>query len=320
MAQQRIRQSKLPEILAQFNTSPLAEGINAATKGITQGMDLASTLADRKRKRELQDMQIQELQRKIAEAKAKKEAQKNLIDTTGKLETLKDKGMEIPATTIPFGPEQKPATLADISLSAPRETSQFTGNLGGDTYMERPDGVTQHMRLPETEIVTKEMPTGESPFNIPSMTSDLERQVEQYKREAYPELYGKSLFKDKPTAKDTAQTDLYKAQAEAARSLAGKRDQGDPLAETKLRKDIATKARDLAIQQIGKRDKYGALPSQQAEWDTKVNELTQQFEKAILEASGLKSIIMTPEDYLKSLGVVNPTPEDVQWAKDKLQG
>jgi hypothetical protein len=125
MAQQRIRPSKLPEILAQFGRSPEAEAIQSAIKGFTSGADLASTLAARKQEGRAKELQIEQLQSKIA---AEKERQAALQKAQGLAQPVTP---ETPLTEAGFGPAGAPLTAGQVARPEQVRTAVEPTTLAG---------------------------------------------------------------------------------------------------------------------------------------------------------------------------------------------
>jgi hypothetical protein len=272
MASQRIRPSKLPEILAQFGNTGLGGGIESLTKGVTQGLDLASTLAERKRKAELQDLQIAQIKEKIDQAKRENLPKDRLFEAKKRLDTVTEKGQDTPLTSLTFGPEDKPATLADISTTegefipdetAPRQQARVFEKAAPDTDFQ--------IDVTPSENVSSLVATGEAPVTAEELTDDLQRQVEEYKREAYPELYGKSLFKDKPTELDIQEQEAGigkdLAQAEALRALSGVRGKQGEQKDTGIREKLYRFSEAEATKRADDLYPIVYTPEQQAEYN-----------------------------------------------------
>ena len=187
MAQQRIRQSRLPEILAQFGRSPEAEGIKEAVSGFKEGATLASTLAARQQDQKLKELQIQNLNEKLAARKKELAAQDKLASVQEKAKTVSP---ETPASNIPFGPKKDFATLSDVALTEPVQTSDLTGQRGEDIRVDRPDGTIQQIAMPETEMGLQQRPTGETGASlVPGIKQGLEEQVPGLQQQAFPDVF-----------------------------------------------------------------------------------------------------------------------------------
>jgi len=291
MAQQRIRQSKLPEILAQFGRTGPGEAIKEGLSGFKEGASLAATIAARKAEQEKNELLAENLKQKIAARQKELGAQEKLFQKQKKLEEIQTKGTETPVSSAV--PKAKLGNIAltesSPELEAPDTTGQAVIGLGDTSKLVK-------TATPQPSLAPQ--PTGETgEALIPDMTSDLKAQVEQYKREAYPELYGKTLSKEEeaPSALDVAKTETEKAKQAFLKSRTTKTK--GTVQDTPL--EIRSQAQKVAEQKIDNRWKYGIPPSKQEEADLYYE---QEYQKALQQLQ--KGKITPLESEVTDLGIL----------------
>jgi len=133
----RIRPSSLPEIIAQSGQHGPGGAVESLTSGFVKGLDLAGTLAARKKQHDLNELKIQQIKDSIARAKEEKgfrdqlaeaqrpdmigpltEPQQKDFDTKSAAVQLMDKG----DLAKRFLPEAKEP---DASFTTPEQAKQF---------------------------------------------------------------------------------------------------------------------------------------------------------------------------------------------------
>ncbi len=243
MAQQRIRPSKLPEILAQFGRTGPGEAIREGLSGFKEGATLASHIAARKQTQLESEAQIERLKQALETEKTKRKAQSDLT------KALKEQEKRTAAG-------EKPAQPETVSL----ETTAVEPQLRPDGKPVLPIGAdvaTGALEFPPQEHA----PIAPALPVEPEVTDDeLVQNIEEYKRLAFPQEFGKSLFREGPSALEQAKTKTEVDKQAFLKSRTAKVAQTtDDTLQT------VTQAQKVAEQTVDNAFKFGVRPSQRDE-------------------------------------------------------